>query len=95
MVPLREEVFYRTGTFVRKGDEFYQIVLEHCPDVQELAFRIQIFHGAAGSPPEKPVSDECFQTQNAAEEKFSWTVAQIEGNGFSPHSWAVHGDGQF
>jgi hypothetical protein len=88
---LRSEVFYRTDTIVRTGDEFYQLDLELCSDSKELSYRVRLFHGFYGKPPKKASRNESFDTRVAAEDKFSQIVSEIKGQGFFAYSKGIHG----
>ncbi|MGA2083955.1 MAG: hypothetical protein ABSG60_00365 [Terracidiphilus sp.] len=85
-------VFYRTDAAVKKGDEFYQIVWKHFPELKVKGFRVEVFHGVAGKPPKKVESDFAFDTQKAADDKINGLVAEIEGRGFVRYSPLIHGD---
>jgi hypothetical protein len=91
MMYLHDEVFFRTNTIVCKDDEFYQVILENYSDAEESVFQVKVFHGFAGNPPKKPVSNEFFGTKDAAETKFHQIVARLEWQGFCPYSLAIHG----
>jgi hypothetical protein len=56
MTDLRNQVFYRTDTEVRTGDEFYHIALTYHPELKETPFRVQVIHGFAGI---RPVDGRC------------------------------------
>ena len=97
---LLKAVFYRSETIVQEGDEFYQIELKHQPDISELPFLIEIYHGVAGSP--RPASPrlvperaERFQTESSAREKFDLVAADIEGKDFNRYIREIHGDRGF
>ena len=54
MTDLRNQVFYRTDTEVRTGDEFYHIALTYHSELKEPPFRVEVFHGFAGNSPMTP-----------------------------------------
>lgn len=91
MIKSRERVFYRADTAVKEGDEFYQIVLKHFPNLKEQSFRVEVFHGLAGTPPKEPESVCLFDTEGAADAKINQTVAEIEGQSFRRYSPTLHG----
>jgi hypothetical protein len=95
MKKLRIEVFYRTDTLVRKGDEFYQIVLEQDPNFEGGPFRVKTIHGLAGSPPAEPENSQSFQTLELATVTFDNIAREVEEKGFCPYDFLVHGDKSF
>jgi|HubBroStandDraft_3_1064219.scaffolds.fasta_scaffold164899_1 hypothetical protein len=91
MTDLRNQVFYRTDTEVRTGDEFYHIALTYHPELKEPPFRVQVIHGFAGKPPITPEDQESFESREAADGKFDRWMADLAGKGFRPYSRSVHG----
>ena len=86
-----DRVFYRTNAAVQEGDEFYQIVLIQFSSLKEKSFRVEVFHGLAGTPPKEPESVYLFDTEGAADAKIDQTVADIEGQSFRGYSPPLHG----
>jgi hypothetical protein len=91
MIMSRDRVFYRTNTAVKEGDEFCQIVLKHFPNMKEQSFRVEVFHGLAGTPPKEPESAHHFDAEEKAYHKIEQTVAEIERQGFRLYSPTLHG----
>ena len=86
-----DRVFYRTNAAVQEGDEFYQIVLKQFPNLKEKSFRVEVFHGLAGTPPKETESVYLFDAEGDADAKINQTVAEIEGQSFCRYSPALHG----
>jgi hypothetical protein len=74
MRKLRQEVYYQTDEPVQKGDEFYQLELMR----DETDFKVECFHGFAGSPPPQPESIQSFQTLEAATDAFEDIAQRLE-----------------
>jgi hypothetical protein len=91
MIKSRDRVFYRTNTAVQEGDEFYQIVLKQFANLKEQSFRVEVFHGLAGTPPKEPEDVYLFDTEATADDVIEQTVAEIEKQGFCRYSPALHG----
>ena len=90
-----DRVFYRTNAAVQEGDEFYQIVLKQFPNLKEQSFRVEVFHGLAGTPPKEPEGRYVFDTEETAHVKIDQTVAEIEGRGFHLYSPPLDGTRDF
>ena len=86
-----DRVFYRTNAAVQEGDEFYQIVLKQFSNLKEKSFRVEVFHGLAGTPPKEPESVYLFDAEGDADAKINQTVAEIEGQNFCRYSPVLHG----
>jgi hypothetical protein len=91
MTDLRDQVFYRTDTEVRTGDESYHIASTYHSELKEPPFRVEVFHGFAGNPPTTPEDQESFESREAADGKFDRWMADVAGKGFRPYSRSVHG----
>jgi hypothetical protein len=89
---LSDEVFYSTEKEVKRGDEYYQIVLdteaEYSP---EMPYRVAIFHGLAGDGNREPESQGFFARKDEAESGFTRQVNKLLENGFQHYSPAMHG----
>ena len=95
MTTIRNEVFYRVERFVRKGDEFYQVVMQHHSLPVDLAFQVEMFHGPVGTLPATPERNEWFDSKAAAENKFNEWVTALESEGFLPYTEIIHGEKGF
>jgi hypothetical protein len=87
----RNEVLYQTNVPVRRGDEFYQLVLEENASAPSSAFKVKTFHGFAGNPPVKPENSKTFSTRTLADDSFNETRAKIMANEFHFYDPTVHG----
>ena len=90
-----DRVFYRTNAAVQEGDEFYQIVLKQFPNLKEQSFRVEVFHGLAGTLPKEPERVYLFDAEGAADAQIDHIVAEIEGQSFRLYSPALHGIRKF
>ena len=89
---LRDEVFYSTGNEVRRGDEYYQIVLDNeTAYPQDMPFKVAVFHGNAGDGNREPESEAFYARKDEAENGFSRKVNELLESGFKYYSPAIHG----
>lgn len=89
---LRDEVFYSTNKEVKRGDEYYQIVLDTDAEYSpKMPFRVAIFHGMAGDANREPESQAFFAIKDEAESGFARQANKLLESGFQHYSPALHG----
>src|SRR5215472_3038117 len=89
---LRDQVLYSTDEEVKRGDEYYQIVLDTEAELSpEMPFRVAIFHGLAGDGHREPESQGFFARMDEAESGFTLQVNKLLEKGFQHYSPAIHG----
>ena len=94
MKKLRNQLFYSVDRSVQKGDEFYHIFLKQIDNSKANSFRVEVFHGIAGTPPTNPKSKQAFATADTAELDFDNRIATIEQKGFRVYDPMIHGPEQ-
>ncbi len=89
---LRDEVFYSTDGRVKRGDEYYQVVLStETESSPEMPFRVAIFHGVAGDGNREPESQAFFARKDEAESGFTRQANKLLESGFHQYTPAIHG----